>query len=347
MPRHPHILRVFTLLLCNLFTMFAAAQTKAGPDPTTGAWSNPIIRHRADPWVWREGDSYYFTATVPAYDLIELRRADSLAGLDAAPPSVIWRKHASGPASHHIWAPELHRIDGKWYVYFAAGRADAIWAIRIYVLECASADPLAGPWIERGQLDTGLDSFSLDATTFTHRGNRYLIWAQHDPAIGGNTNLYIARMDTPWSITGPKTLISMPEFAWETAGFRVNEGPAVLIRNGRVFLAYSASATDANYCLGMLTADENVDLLKADSWKKSATPVLATSDAARVYGPGHNSFTTLPDGRVVLVYHARDYREIAGDPLNNPDRHTRASLITWNPDGTPFFSLQPNPLREP
>lgn len=309
--------------------------------PVSVSWTNPIIRHRADPWVMRQGDSYYFTATVPAYDLIEIRRADSLAGLGAATPSVIWRKPATGPASHHIWAPELHHIDGKWYVYFAAGRADAIWAIRIYVLECTSDDPLAGPWIERGQLDTGLDSFALDATTFTHRGIRYLIWAQHDPAIGGNTNLYISRMSTPWSISGGKTLITKPEFDWEIKGHRVNEGPAVLIRNGRVFLTYSASATDANYCLGLLTADENADLLNAASWKKSPVPVLASSDSARVFGPGHNSFTTLPDGRDVLVYHARDYRDIAGDPLNNPDRHTRASIINWNPDGNPSFSYDP------
>jgi GH43 family beta-xylosidase len=347
MPLHPSIFRVFTLLFCHLLIMSASAHASPKSESTTGSWSNPILRQRADPWVLRAGDSYYFTATVPAYDLIELRRADSLAGLDAAKPVVIWRKHASGPASHHIWAPELHHIDGKWYVYFAAGRADAIWAIRIYVLECTSDDPLTGPWIEKGQLDTGLDSFSLDATTFIHRGSRYLVWAQHDPAIGGNTNLYISRMDTPWSISGPKTLISMPEFPWETAGFRVNEGPAVLIRNGRVFLTYSASATDANYCIGMLTADENADLLKATSWKKSAAPVLATSDEAKVYGPGHNSFTTLPDGRDVLVYHARDYREIVGDPLNNPDRHSRASIITWGADGTPVFSLQPNPRQEP
>ncbi|MEY4488827.1 MAG: hypothetical protein RIQ79_1335 [Verrucomicrobiota bacterium] len=317
----------------------SCSAVKPASDPAS--WTNPLVRQRADPWVLRQDEHYYFTATVPAYDAIELRRADTLSGLAAAEPVVIWRKHASGPASFHIWAPELHRIDGKWYVYFAAGRAEDIWAIRIYVLECASADPLAGPWVERGQLDTGLNSFALDATTFAHRGVRYLVWAQHDPKIGGNTNLYISRMDTPWSITGRKTLITKPDFKWETAGYRVNEGPAALIRHGRVFLTYSASATDAHYCMGMLTADENADLLDPSSWKKSPSPVLATSDAAKVFGPGHNSFTTLPDGRDVLVYHARDYRDIVGDPLKNQDRHTRASLIRWRDDGAPEFDYGP------
>jgi GH43 family beta-xylosidase len=26
----------------------------------------------------------------------------------------------------HIWAPEIHFIDGKWYIYFTAGRSDDI-----------------------------------------------------------------------------------------------------------------------------------------------------------------------------------------------------------------------------
>lgn len=315
---------------------------RAAPAKASSAdWPAPLVRHRADPWVLRDGDSYLFVATVPEYDRIELRRASSLAGLTNAAPVVIWRKPASGPASHHIWAPEVHRIDGKWYVYFAGGRADDIWAIRMYVLECSSADPLAGPWIERGQLRTHLETFSLDATTFEHRGVRYLVWAQHDPAIGGNTSLFIARMDSPVSIAGKPVRISVPELPWEVIGYRVNEGPAALVRNGRVFLTYSASATDANYCMGLLTADENADLLDPASWKKSPSPVLASSETARVFGPGHNSFTTLPDGRDVLIYHARDYRDIVGDPLQNHDRHTRASIVRWREDGTPIFDFGP------
>ena len=70
-------------------------------------------------------------------------------------------------------------------------------------------------------------------------------------------------------------------------------------------------------------------------------PVLSTSESDGVFGPGHNSFTTLPDGRDVLVYHARDYRDIEGDPLYNPDRHARASLVRWREDGSPVFGFGP------
>lgn len=314
-------------------------------------FSNPLVEQRADPWIHRHHDGfYYLAATVPEYDRIELRRARRLDDLRAAEPRVIWRKHDRGPMSHHIWAPELHHIDGRWYIHFAAGRAEAIWEIRMHVIENPSDNPLEGEWTEKGQIRTAWDTFSLDATTFEHRGVRYLVWAQKDPNIRGNTNLYLARMDTPWSIVQPQVMLTRPEFEWEQIGYWVNEGPAILLRNGRVFLTYSASATDANYCIGLLTADEDADLLDPASWTKSARPVLATWTVHGQYGPGHNSFTTTPDGATdLLIYHARNYGRIEGEALRDPNRHTRAQVLHWNSDGTPDFGLPvpDGPLPKP
>ena len=134
-------------------------------------------------------------------------------------------------------------------------------------------------------------------------------------------------------------MISTPEYDWETIGFKVNEGAAVLKRNGRIFMSYSASATDHHYCMGLLTADENADLLNPQSWAKSPAPVFQTNEENGQYGPGHNSFTGSEDGQDVLIYHARNYKEIIGDPLYDPNRHTRAQLIQWNEDGTPSFGV--------
>ena len=299
--------------------------------------SNPLIEQRADPWIYRHTDGYYyFTATVPAYDKLILRRAETLEGLATAPEVVIWEKHKSGIMGAHIWAPELHQIDGKWYIYFAAGSAEDIWAIRIYVLENESANPLEGTWVERGQLKTDWESFSLDATTFEHDGTRYLVWAQHDPQLGGNTNLYIASMSDPWTLSSKQVMITRPEYDWEKIGFWVNEGAAVLKRNGRIFISYSASATDANYAMGLLTASQDSDLLDISSWSKSSTPIFKSANG--IYGPGHNSFTVSADGTIdILVYHGRSYEQIAGDPLHDPNRHTRVQQLPWNADGTPNF----------
>ncbi|MUI15524.1 family 43 glycosylhydrolase [Massilia dura] len=303
----------------------------------------PLIEQRADPYIHRHTDGYYyFTASVPQYDRIELRRAKTIEGLASAQTRTVWRKPDSGPCSELIWAPEIHHNHGAWYVYFAAAPSREIksklFQHRMYALRNTNANPLEGEWEFMGQVDTGIDTFCLDATTFTHKGQLYYLWAQKHDDIEGNSNLYIAPMKTPWQIEGAPMLLSRPEFEWECRGFRVNEGPSVLKKNGRIFISYSASATDENYAMGLLWADENANLLDPASWTKSPEPVLRTCFEHKIYGPGHNSFTVAEDGAtVLLVYHARTYTEIEGDPLWNPDRHTFVKPLRWRDDGTPDF----------
>lgn len=304
----------------------------------TGRYATPLIRQRADPWIYRHTDGfYYFMATVPEYDRLEIRRARTVADLPEAKPLTIWRKHETGPMGSHIWAPELHFVDGRWYVYFAAGDAEDIWEIRMYVLENDSENPLEGEWVEKGPISTGWESFSLDATTFAHNGTRYLVWAQHPPRFRGNTALYVAKMGSPWSIVQPAVEISRPEYDWEERLFKVNEGPAFIAHDDRVFLTYSASGTDYNYAMGLLWARADADLLDPDSWHKSRQPVFTSSDRTGVYGPGHNSFTVSPGGDDLLIYHARSYKDLEGDPLDDPNRHTRVQVFTWNDEGFPDF----------
>jgi len=332
--------------MLRAFCLITALAVSVPAPAADVAFHNPLVLQRADPQVTLQPDGwYYYTATVPEYDRIEIRRARSLDDLGKAEASVVWRKHARGEMGAHIWAPEMHRIEGKWYIYFTAAPSEKIWEIRLYVLENSSPDPFKGEWVERGQLKTGWESFSLDATTFAHRGRRYLVWTQRAADGSKGTNIYIAKMETPLSIAGPATLLTRPEYAWEKVKYDVNEAPAVLVKNGRVFLTYSASATDANYAMGMLTARDDADLLDAASWTKSPQPVFTSSDANRQWGPGHNSFTTTPDGKTdVLVYHARNYRDIVGDPLRDPNRNTRAQAIRWRLDGTPDFGV---PVADP
>lgn len=301
-----------------------------------------IVEQRADPWVYLHSDNYYyFTASVPEYDRIELRRATSLQELSDATPVTAWVKHETGPMSDLIWAPELHYIDGKWYIYFAAAKSreivNGLFDHRMFVLESSSTNPLEGEWVEKGQIETEWDSFALDATVFEHRDVHYLVWAQKDPAIEGNSNLYIAELESPWTIKLPQIMLTKPELEWETKGFLVNEGAAVLKRDGQIFITYSASATDENYCIGMLSASEEGDILNPSIWKKVLKPVFKTNIEAGQYGPGHNSFTVNEYGEDVIVYHARTYTNIEGDPLYDPNRHTRAQVFTWDRDMRPIF----------
>lgn len=311
--------------------------------------NKPFIEQRADPYVMRHTDGkYYFTASVPAYDKIVLRRADSLKDLQTAEETVIWTKHESGEMSKHIWAPELHYLDGKWYVYFAAGERDNIWKIRPFILECADADPITGTWVEKGKMQRSDDdiysfeAFSLDATVFEHRGQRYYIWAEKVSVGIQISNLYIARMESPTKLATAQVLLTTPDYDWERVDIWVNEGPAVLKKNGRIFVTFSASATGECYCMGLLSIGEDEDLLDPRAWKKERYPVLTSSKEASLYGPGHNSFTTLEDGTEVCVYHARPYSEIVGDPLYDPNRHAMLMKVEWDEKGYPVFDYKNN-----
>lgn len=301
----------------------------------------PFVLERADPWVYKHTDGYYyFTGSVPGYQSIEVRRATSLEGLETGERVLVWHAHDTGKQSQLIWAPEIHFIHGKWCIYYAASDdaeiRDQDHHHRMFVIENAAETPMNDQWVEKGQVITQFESFSLDATVFEHKNDLYYVWAQQDPRIPGNSNLYISKMENPWTLKGKQVLLSIPEYSWERIGFKVNEGPAAISRNGKVFLTYSASATDENYAMGLLWANEDSDLLNGYSWHKAKEPVFVSSERNHLYGPGHNSFTTV-DGRDVLIYHARPEKNKQGDPLDNPNRHAHAQFFRWDEQGFPVF----------
>ncbi len=330
------------LFVAGALTLLAEPALAAA-EPRRETFPDPLVRQRADAQVFRHTDGwYYMTASVPEYDRLVLRRARSIAGLSTASETVLWRHPASGPMSGFIWAPELHLIDGHWIMYFAAGPSGGgadVFRIRTFALRCDGPDPMTGRWSELGQLQTPWDSFTLDSTSFVHRGTRYLAWAQREPGIDTNSNIYLAPLATPLTLAAPPARLTVPMLPWEIRGYKVAEAPALLAHGGKLFLTYSASATDARYCMGMLTADGDSNIMDPASWAKSQQPVFQTSVANRRFGPGHNSFTVDEHGRDVLIYHARDYDKIVGDPLFDPNRHTRAQYFSYRADGSPDFGV--------
>lgn len=309
------------------------------------AWNTPFIPQRADPYIRLIDGRWYFTASVPAYDCIILRSADTLEGLRTAPETQVWHAHESGVMSRHIWAPELHRLDGCWYIYFAAGEKDDGWKIRPWVLRCRDEDPATGAWEECGMLERAdgdefsFTAFSLDMTVFELRGKRYCIWAEKVSVGRMISNLYIAELETPLKMKTPQMLLTSPTYAWERHGFWVNEGPTVIEHQGRVYMTYSASDTSAAYCMGLLWMDEDADPMDISAWHKMNRPVFGTNAQRGIYGPGHNTFFTDEQGDVYTSYHARPYDEIVGDPLYDPNRHCFVMRVPFE-NGLPVFSLE-------
>lgn len=338
------------------------AEYEAGKSETVQANATEteiFIADRADPYVTKGSDGYYyFTSSYPmygakdaeGYDRIILRRAKTIEGLADAEEKVIWDESESETAHRYIWAPEIHEINGKWYVYFAAsGSSRNVWDINCHVIACDGDNPYEDTWTDKGKFQAvdsdrfSFTGFSLDMTYFECNGKHYVSWAQK-PNL---SNVYMATInpEEPWKLTSEPIMLTTPEYYWERVSIPVNEGPAVMIHEGKVFLAFSASATGPEYCIGLMYADEKSDLMNLDSWTKLSMPLLTSQDLIGEYGPGHNSFVQDENGEWVFIYHSRSeecYKGECGygkeDPLYDPCRSARIRRVKWDAAGMPILN---------
>ena len=302
-------------------------------DDTTGAptFANPVADLGNDPYVVEDGDRYLMLEARSNGELwLTASEPDNLTDLWSGTRQKIWEPAALGPACRDVWAPEIHHGDGTWFVYLAATSCDGDNANhRMYVLESEGDDPF-GPYVDHGQITDETDRWAIDGTVLDHEGQQFFVWSGWEGEVDGQQNLYIAQMDGPTSISGPRVLLSEPTEEWERQGMPVQEGPQVLERDGALHLVYSTSAswTD-DYAYGLLTLTGD-DVLDPASWTKSSEP--AFSKTANVLGPGHGSFVLSPDGQEDwMVYHATR--------TDGWDRMIFAQRFTWGEDGTPDLGV--------
>lgn len=325
----------------------------------------PLIEERADPFItYNEDDGYYyFTASYPmdgssdkdGYDRLILRRAKTISGLADAEEVTIWDEASDPARGRFIWAPELHKIGDSWYFISTAAinsGTGTSFNIRPFMVKCNDSGDMMNPesWgdpvdVKAMPGDTGncLNAMSLDMTYFEAGGTHYLAWAD----FTGNrpSSIFIATIDpeNPTQLTSKCAVIAIPEYNWEIERFTVNEGPAVIKNDGKVYLAFSASGTGSEYCVGFMIADEDADLTNPESWTKNPYPVLTSADFGdEVSGPGHNSFTVDENGNPVIVYHARPtaaHSSHGGDPLYDPCRHCYVKPVFFDEDGMPILNL--------
>ncbi len=295
----------------------------AFPEPQPPLPSPLLSAPAADPWIFRHEGVWHSLQAVARR--LELRSAACLADLDRAEPCVIWRAPARGGCSRNLWAPELHRLGGRWFLYFAAddGRNENH---RMWVLE---ADTLFGPWRNRGALDTG--GWAIDGSVLEEGGRCYFIWSGWPGRRNGQQNLYLAPMADPWTLAAPRVLLSEPREPWERVALPLCEGPQWLRRGGRTFVVYSASGSwTPDYCLGMLV-NEDGDLLNPRSWVKHGPVFQQTGE---VWGVGHCCFGHDPAAGDLLFYHAKTDRAHGWK-----DRHVRVQPFGWSAGGLPRFGV--------
>ncbi len=334
--------RVLSVALLGLMCVAAAGTGLAAQQGGGGTFTNPLLDHGPDPWVIAQDGWYYYLNSMGKN--ITIWKTRDITDLRHAEKKAVWTAPESGPYSHDIWAPELHRFDGKWYLYFAADKGDNE-SHRIYVLENGAADPLTGEWVMKGKVGDATDKWAIDASVFEDKGRRYMVWSGWEGDSDGQQNIYIAQLRNPWTVESKRVMVSFPKYPWEHVGdlpnrpttphVEVNEGPEILQHGGDVFLVYSGSACWTDYYeLGVVRARSGANLLDLASWSKFDHPFFTQNREGGVFGPGHNGFFKSPDGtQDWIIYHANPQTGQGCGDMRSP----RAQPFTWNADGSPNF----------
>lgn len=331
--------------ILRVFVLAFGLPALLGQASSSPVFFNPLLPSGADPWViFHDGFYYYMNSTQVNLTIWKTR---DIADLAHAEKRIIWTPQPNHPWSQELWAPELHFLGGKWYIYFAADAGENAQH-RIWVLENESPDPLQGTWTLKGKASDSTDKWAIDPTILEKDGVNYLIWSGWEDDADGVQSIYIARLRNPWTVEGERVRLSKPEFPWEKVGdfgeygpiravphVDVNEGPEILKHGNRIFLVYSASGCWTNYYeLGMLSMSASADPMNPASWTKSPAPVFWQDPENGAYGTGHNSFFQSPDGgEDWIIYHANPGPNQGCGGLRSP----RIQPFTWKPDGTPDF----------
>lgn len=275
----------------------------------------------ADPWVIKVGNEYFYSYS--DNEGIYIYKTNSVYNLRRK-GKLIYKTQGV-----NAWAPEIHYLCNKWYVYFAIPKNN-LDDRRMFVLE---SDAAMGPYNLVGQVTDKTDKWAIDGTVLEWNDNLYFIWSGWEGDINEQQNIYMAHMSSPTVIDSDRVMISKPEYAWEKVGEpKVNEGPEVLIKNNKLYIIYSASGSwTKDYCLGMLTF-RGGNVMDKNSWEKDSLPVFKSHKD--IIAPGHASFVKDNYGNDLIIYHSfLDNKAIDWDK-----RVVRMQKFIWKED-RPVFKI--------
>ena len=358
----------------NLKNLSKGEYTVTGKMKVTKEYGSPLANYRADPYAIYDEEKgvYYFTGSNMneksasgggAYQSLVIRQAETIDGITDAEEYEIWTDRTLDDGTKvtgWYWAPEIHKIGGKWRMIAQASVTEpgGSSGSKQCIFTC-NGDDLTDPdnWEYTGYIHNTTDNQSVgafDTTYFEYDGQSYYVTPK-------SSKIWITTVDPedPLYPTGPLVLLSSADRAYETnngsgkAGYNnmgggvvgqaIQEASAVLMHDGKIFVAYAGCTIDMMYCVCLIYADLDSDLMDPDSWQKYPYPVLGTQDLTTTlkkadyyatdgttevtghgdtgllesalgsyegtFGPGHNSFTIDENGNPVIIYHARDWAD--------------------------------------
>lgn len=278
----------------------------------------------ADPSILRQGDHWYAYSTsgcppggsYPIHRSANLRDWQRIGYIFPANGRPAW------VGACDYWAPEVHRIDGRYVAYYSARDKN-----RRFCIGAAVADSPEGPFVDVGApIQRSSECGLIDASYFRdpRTGRGHLLWKEdrNDLRPQEPTGIFMAPLSPDGlNVVGEAVKLIENDAPWE--GVLV-EAPS-LIRRGRwYYLFYSGNAFgDDRYGVGVARSRHPYGPYE----KNPANPILQSDD--RFSGPGHQFLYRQKGGDWLMFHHGRDRA------LGTNDRLLMVHGLRWNAGGWP------------
>jgi GH43 family beta-xylosidase len=331
----PHVFILLIALAASSLT--CCSQNNPDSPVQTKTFTNPVW-DGADPWMVKHNDDYIYCFSSNNSIIVSKSRKMTQKG----ELKNVWQAPVIGWNRSCVWAPEIHFIQGRWYVYYAAGESGPPFIYQRTGVLRSKTDDAFSDYEDMGVMYTGdnpadptSNVWAIDMTTLEHKGKLYAIWSgwiKQETTDATPQQLYISEMENPWTMKGSRVKLSSPVESWETGGpLNLNEGPEILKNGENVFVIYSCRESWlVEYRLGMLQLiNSDGNLIDPANWKKTG-PVFQGN--SKVFGVGHCSFVKSPDNTEDwIIYHSKK------STTPGWERNVRMQPFKWNTDGTPDF----------
>ena len=304
-------------------------------------FTNPIANY-ADPSVQYDpvtGYYYYtYSGLYGGKQAIYVTRAANLCDVGHSDPILIWtaamQSDGRGSEINSIWAPQINKIDGRWYIYATCAKGTSDSAGRLPYVWVGGENP-TDPYEYHGPIDNYDPEVAiyLSPRLIEYGGQRYICnggFFRESDRNGHQQSLFITKLASPTAFEGDPVVIARPSKDYED--HKILEGPIALVSpNGTLYMCYAAGHTRGQeYCTGIMRfkGSKTDSLANASLWEKYDEPLHFVDYDTRVYSPGAMMFTTSPDGTEIwAVYHAKKYTYTAYTM-----RRLYTQKLTWEND---------------
>jgi xylan 1,4-beta-xylosidase len=284
-----------------------------------GTFLNPILAgDHPDPSILKDGDDYYMThSSFDAYPGLLIWHSKDLVNWTPVGPTL--KKNVGS-----IWAPELCKHKGRYYIYLPAKFPDNNTSYVIW------ADKIEGPWSE--PVDLKLPRYIDPGHVVDEKGVRWLF-------LSGGDRIQLAP-DGLSTVGQPEHVYNPWRYPddWDVEGFSP-EGPKVMKRGAYYYLVTAVGGTAGPPTGHMVIVARAKSL--AGPWEDDPkNPVVrTTNNSEKWWSRGHATLVEGPAGDWWTVYHGYE------NGFYTLGRQTLLAPVTWTQDG--WFEVGGGDLSKP